>query len=253
VFSSLTGGVGSLVDALVTTLRQRGVTLRTNAAATLVKRTPTGSYPWQVDTTTTTSEADVVILATPASVTAALIGAHHDALQRLAAITNVATAMVTMSFPKDDLRLPPHGTGVLVPLGSPFGDDFYLTTALTFLDRKWPHLRRDDDVLVRVHVGRSDDRRFAALDDATLVDRVVAELRQILSTSATPLDSLVQRWPAGLPQYYVGHDVVVANAKKAAAELGVVLVGNAYDGVGIPASIGIGRRGGQAAADLLTR
>jgi oxygen-dependent protoporphyrinogen oxidase len=63
--------------------------------------------------------------------------------------------------------------------------------------------------------------------------------------------SLVQRWPAGLPQYYLGHDTMVKNAKAGAAALRVTLCGNAYDGVGIPASIGSGRRAGREALDMV--
>ena len=40
---------------------------------------------------------------------------------------------------------------------------------------------------------------------------------------------------------------MVTNARAAAASLGVALCGNAYDGVGVPASIGSGRRAGRDA------
>jgi protoporphyrinogen oxidase len=44
---------------------------------------------------------------------------------------------------------------------------------------------------------------------------------------------------------------MVTNAKAAAATIRVALCGNAYDGVGIPASIGSGRRAGRAAIDMV--
>jgi oxygen-dependent protoporphyrinogen oxidase len=40
----------------------------------------------------------------------------------------------------------------------------------------------------------------------------------------------------------VGHQPLVEQARRAASELRVALAGMAYDGVGIPASIGSGRR-----------
>jgi len=106
-------------------------------------------------------------------------------------------------------------------------------------------------VLVRVHVGRIDDRRAAVLSDEQLTKRVTEELRTLLGHLGEPLAARVQRWPTGLPQYYVGHDDVVRKAKQAAQRLELDLCGNAYDGVGIPASIGSGRDAGERVLALL--
>jgi oxygen-dependent protoporphyrinogen oxidase len=159
--------------------------------------------------------------------------------------------MVTLQFNRRDLVLPTTGTGILIPLNTPYGEDFYLTTAVTFLDRKWAHLRREEDIVLRVHVGRSDDRRWSALSDEALRERIVAELSTFLDVSGSPMDSVVQRWPEGLPQYLLGHEQLVTRAASAAQAMGLVLVGNAYDGVGVPASIGSGRAGGVAARTML--
>jgi oxygen-dependent protoporphyrinogen oxidase len=125
-----------------------------------------------------------------------------------------------------------------------------MVTALTFLDRKWPYLARESDVLVRAHVGRVDDERWTQLSDDELTARVYEELATLLGDVGAVLASRVQRWPASLPQYYVGHDVMVQRARDAARTLGVELAGMTYDGVGVPASIGSGRR---AARTVLAR
>ena len=140
----------------------------------------------------------------------------------------------------------PAGTGILVPLQTPFGGDTLMTTAVTFLDRKWAHLQRDEDQVVRIHVGRSDDSRWQHMTDVELTSRVVAELSEILREVITPIDSLVQRWPNGLPQYRVGHDEIVQRALVAAEVSGLALCGNAFDGVGVPATIANGRRVGHS-------
>jgi oxygen-dependent protoporphyrinogen oxidase len=125
-----------------------------------------------------------------------------------------------------------------------------MVTAVTFLDRKWPRLTREHDVVLRAHIGRIDDDRWAAMSDDELTSRVTSELEQLLPRFGTVLEAKVQRWPAGLPQYYLGHDEMVASAKASAATLRIALAGSAYDGVGIPASIGSGRR---AAREVLAQ
>jgi len=86
------------------------------------------------------------------------------------------------------------------------------------------------------------------MSDEELVRRVRDELSVLLPRFGAPSDSLVQRWPDGLPQYHVSHELRVERARAASARLSVALCGNAYDGVGVPASIGSGRR---AARDVL--
>jgi oxygen-dependent protoporphyrinogen oxidase len=252
IFNSLVNGVGSLPLELAEQLRSRGVVVRTGVAVTALRRTPSGNYPWEVDTATTTTPADVVVLATPAPTVARLLGSLDPALERLSSIPSAGAAIITFSAPRNAITLSAAGTGVLVPLGTPWsGEGSMMVTALTFLDRKWAHLRLDDDVLVRAHVGRIDDDRWSQLSDDELTERVACEMRVLLPRFETNFSSVVQRWPAGLPQYYLGHDTMVTNARAAAATMRVALCGNAYDGVGIPASIGSGRRAGREALDIV--
>jgi len=249
-FYSLLQGVGSLPDALVATLATRGVVFRSSTPVTALRRTPVSEYQWEVDTAHTTTPADYVILATSASAAAKLVGSHASELQALDTITTAGAAMVSFHFKEEDIQLTDSGTGVLVPLNTPWtGSDSLLVTALTFLDRKWPHLKMPGSTVLRAHVGRSDDTRWSELDDDALSRRVLEELQFLLPRCETPLETIVQRWPSGLPQYRLGHEELVNNARRAASDLSLALCGNAYDGVGIPASVGSGRR---AARDVLS-
>ena len=252
MFYSLRDGVGSLPVELERRLLERGVVLRTGVEVTALRRTPSGSYPWEVDSANTTTPADAVIVATPASSAGRLLAAHDERFAPLNDVECASAAMVTFSVPRDNVTLPPSGTGVLVPLQSPCRDgQTMLVTAVTLLDRKWPRLRRDEDVVLRAHVGRIDDRRFASMDDDDLTRRVSDELSTILGRFDGPRASLVQRWHDGLPQYYVGHAAMVEAAKAAAADLGLALCGITYDGVGIPAGVGSGRRAAREALAIL--
>ncbi len=247
-FYSLTSGVGSLADELVTQLRDRGVVLRPSTKVTAL-RVARGEYRWDVDSLSTTTPADFVILATPAPVTSTLLSQYHHAFAALVDVPYAGAAMVTFHVATSHITLPPHGTGVLVPLGTAWtGSDSLVTTAITFLDRKWPHLARDGGVVLRAHVGRSDDQRWQDMSDDALRERVSAELTFLLPRFSKPDASIVQRWPHALPQYLVGHDRLVESARLESQRCGVALCGSAYDGVGIPACIGSGR---QAAREAL--
>ncbi|HRD63219.1 MAG TPA: protoporphyrinogen oxidase, partial [Nocardioides sp.] len=75
--------------------------------------------------------------------------------------------------------------------------------------------------------------------DEELVSASLGDLAEAVGITATPIDSQVQRWGGGLPQYAVGHLDRVARIRQAVATVpGLELCGAAYDGVGIPAVIG---------------
>lgn len=251
LFYSLRDGLGSLPRRLDTLLRSRGVDIRTEHHVTGLTRGTTRR--WAVATANTITEADAVIMTTPAFVTGELLGHLEPALRELTSIPRATTAMVTFVVNRDAVPLPSRGTGFLVPLHTPFRDgESMVITAGTMLDRKWTYLSDNETAVVRIHVGRSDDNRAATLPDEALVERVRDELAVIFgSWPATP-DVIVQRWPAALPQYLVGHADLVRRAHDAAEKHYIWLAGIAYDGVGVPATIGSGRRAGRVVAATLS-
>lgn len=252
VFLSVRGGLGSLPQSVRTRLEERNVIITTGSRVSHARRSPTSFYSWEVDTPSSTTPASVLIVATPAPEVARLLGADNPSIAALSSIDSASCALITMSAPRRAVTLPPSGTGVLVPLGTSFDGDSMMVTAVTLLDRKWPHLATEESVLVRCHVGRIDDRRSLALDDDELVARVRRELRTIVSGWPEDGPAIVARFPDALPQYRVGHTEVVASARAAALSRRALLAGNAYDGVGVPASIGSGRAAAVAARALLT-
>jgi oxygen-dependent protoporphyrinogen oxidase len=250
-FKSLVGGVGSLPAAIEERLVARGVIISKSTEAISLRRSATEFYRFEIDTHSTTTAANAVVVAVPPRAAGALLGHYDEALAAIGEMDAASSAMVTFAVDATAVQLPVDGTGVLVPLGTPFGEETLMVTALTFLDRKWPHLRKNGTALIRAHVGRIDDTRAASLDDSALTARVTSELATILGAPVTARDTVVVRHPAGLPQYRPGHLTRVAAAREAAARLGVSLAGNAYDGVGIPASIGSGRRAGREALAIV--
>jgi oxygen-dependent protoporphyrinogen oxidase len=256
VFWSLADSVASLVDELAGALATRGVTIRTGTPCQAVERGSPGSGSgrgrWVLTLGAPGSsapaaggrlEVDAVILAAPAPSTAVLLAAHApESAGVLSAIRYASVAVVTLVLPEGSARRPLRGTGFLVPRTSLLGGGPALVTGCTYLDRKWPHLARPGDELIRASVGRFGDERHTAMDDGALIDAVVDELGLLLGVDARPLEAQVTRWDESFPQYEVGHLIRVARIEQEVADLpGVAVAGAALGGVGIPACIGSGR------------
>ena len=112
----------------------------------------------------------------------------------LSTIQYASVAVVTMSLAEGSIRAPRRGTGFLVPRTSTIDGRPALITGCTYLDRKWPHLGRPDDELIRVSVGRFGDERHLQLDDDELTASVFGELARILDIRGS---SSATRWSPG--------------------------------------------------------
>ncbi|GAA1958663.1 protoporphyrinogen oxidase [Kitasatospora viridis] len=241
VFAGLPGGLGTLPVAVAEACRRAGAELRLGSPVGELRRTPDG---WLVD-----GEAfDAVLLAVPAPVAARLLAREAPAAAaELAAVEYAGMALVTMAFRRADLPEPPPGSGFLVP-----PVDGRSIKAATFSSQKWGWLAESapDAFVLRTSLGRYREEAALDLDDAELVARSLADLREAVGLTAVPYATEVTRWRAGLPQYPVGHLDRIARIRTAARELGgLALAGAAFDGVGIPACVGSARR---AVEDLLT-
>ena len=242
LFWALDGGMASLVSALAAALQERGVTICTSSPADRLERaTPRG---WTVVAADRTFQADAVVLATPAPAAATLLKPHDDEVAGLLeAIDYASVVLVTFRVSAGDVPQTMHGTGFLVPRHSPHkGREPWAVTACTYLDRKWSHLERGDDVLLRASLGRVNDTRPGGWSDDEVADRAWTELGALMGVDGQPISARVTRYTNALPQYRVHHLLRIAGVESALARLGgVALAGAAYRGVGIPACIASGR------------
>ncbi|HEY5385624.1 MAG TPA: protoporphyrinogen oxidase [Acidimicrobiales bacterium] len=249
LFWALDGGMASLVGALATALQARGVDIRTSSPADRLERAaPRG---WTVVAAGQAFEADGVVLATPAAAAATLLRPHDDEVAGLLdAIDYASVVLVTFQVGTDDVPVTMHGTGFLVPRRSPHkGREPWAVTACTYLDRKWSHLERSDDVLLRASLGRVDDTRAGDWSDEEVAERAWSELGALMGVDGQPISARVTRFENAFPQYRVHHLLRTAGIESALARLdGVAVAGAAYRGVGIPACIASGR----SAATTLT-
>jgi protoporphyrinogen/coproporphyrinogen III oxidase len=194
--------------------------------------------------------ADAVVLATPAAPTARLLrDLAPTAAAELAGIETASTAVVTLAFRAGDVP-EDQSPGFLVP-----PVEGHAIKASTFSFAKWGWVRAagraggDHLLVLRTSIGRHGEEASLQVTDEELVARSLADLAEIAGVRARPVDSHVQRWGGGLPQYAVGHLDRVARIRADVARVPRLAVcGASYDGVGIPAVIASARA---AAAEVL--
>lgn len=245
LFWAIDGGMQALVDALCAALERRGVQLLLSSDVDALER---DGSSWTL-TGSRDVGADAVVLAVAAPVAARLLQPHDDeAAALLAAIDYASVTVVTFRARDDCVPGGLFGTGFLVPRRPlPRGREPWAVTACTYLDRKWPHLARENEVLLRASLGRIDDTRAEEWTDAECAARAWEELGTLAGLTGQPMEWTVVRHRQAFPQYRVHHLLRTAGAEAAVARLGgLALAGSAYRGVGIPACIASGRAAAHA-------
>ena len=102
-------------------------------------------------------------------------------------------------------------------------------------------------VLARVFLGGVLQSDMMNLSDAEMVAAAREEFRALLGVTATPGLTEVQRWPAAMPQYAVGHLDRVAQIEEIVARIpNLFLAGAAYRGVGVPDCVHSGELAAEA-------
>ena len=117
-------------------------------------------------------------------------------------------------------------------------------TASTWLSSKWPDEDFGSRAVVRCYVGGVGAEDILEADDADLIEACARHLTAVVPLPPRPEHATVVRWPRAMPQYEVGHSDRVARIR-ASLPAGIVVTGQAYDGVGVPDCV---RAAGEAAA-----
>ncbi|HEX9295665.1 MAG TPA: protoporphyrinogen oxidase [Polyangiaceae bacterium] len=225
-FRSLRSGMGELVGALVQQIGSGAVRLNTRVLG--IERR--GGL-FRVSIAHGEVEADHVVVALPSSVAANVLRSCDEALSReLASIEYVSTATVAFGYRREQVQHPLDAAGFLVPKS-----EGRRITAGTFNSSKWPDRAPAGHVLMRGFVGGAHDESTASLPDNELVEAVRKDLEALLGISGEPLFAKVFRYIKASPQPLVGHFDRIARIHSQLAHVpGLHVIGNAYDGVGIP-------------------
>jgi oxygen-dependent protoporphyrinogen oxidase len=237
VFAGLPGGMGRLPAVVAA-----GLQVRTDAPVRELGRDGDG---WVLTLGSAhrpeTVLARRVVLALPAAPAGRLLAGIAPYVD---AIESASVAVVTLAFSRAAVEHLSGLSGFLVPPVEQRG-----IKASTFSFAKWDWVRDagGEHAILRTSLGRMGEERTLQASDEALVARSLAELSALAGISAVPVDTHVQRWGGGLPQYAVGH-VLRMEQVRSSLPAGLAVCGAWCDGVGIPAVIASARR---AAADVV--
>ncbi len=233
LFRTLKGGLGDLVDAVTRAIAQHA-TVRTARAET-VERLANG---YRVRAGGDWIEASHLVLACEAHSAAQLVaGMDERSAEILAGVGYSSSMTVAVGYRAADFARPPEGFGFLIPK-----KERRRLVACTWVGTKFSYRVPDGLIVARCFLGGMEDAGVLEESDDAILAAVCGELRDIAQVTARPVFSRIARWPRAMAQYPVGHPGRVAELdSRVAAIPGLYLAGNAYQGIGIPDCIRMGR------------
>jgi oxygen-dependent protoporphyrinogen oxidase len=166
---------------------------------------------------------------------------------QLAGIPYSSSITINLVYDEAKIGTLPEGFGFLVPASS--GRSML---ACTFAHRKFLGRTAPGMAVLRAFLGGMRNEALMAEPDNVLIATVRRELSEILGARVIgphiePEFVQVNRWRRAMAQYAVGHKERIARINAGVAMLpGLHLAGNAYDGIGIPDCIRLGRKAAQA-------
>jgi protoporphyrinogen/coproporphyrinogen III oxidase len=245
IFTGLRGGMQQLVDAITAKLDPLAIRLSTQVDA--IERTASG---WQITAAGEKEMYDAVIVASPAWAAGAMLATVDAQLsEELRAIPYSSSITVNLVYDESKLGTLPEGFGFLVPASSGRA-----MLACTFAHRKFLGRSAPGKAVLRAFLGGMHNEALIAEPDNVLIATVRRELSEILGARIIgphiePEVAQVNRWRRAMAQYAVGHqDRIKRIDARLAALPGLRLAGNAYDGIGIPDCIRLGRKAARAIA-----
>lgn len=245
-FLSLRGGLGELVEALEAEV---GEVVRRNAKVASVTKSAKG-FEVRLDSGESV-EAEQLVVALPAHAASKILASLDPELSHeLYGIPYVSTATVFFGWQRRDVAHPLDATGFLVPVS-----ERRHVMAATFVSSKWAHRAPEGQVLVRAFLGGGRDEGVLASSDEKLVHLARQEIAPVLGVSADPILVRVKRYHRASPQPALGHLERVERIGELVARCpGLHVIGNAYEGVGIPDCVRHAERvAGQIAQSVRSR
>ena len=234
LFRTLKSGLQQMTDALAASLRGK-VEVR-QARAQTVERAE-GGFRVRLDGDWMPA-AHVVVACEAHSGAALLSGVDGRLAELLGSVPYSSSMTVALGFAAADFARLPEGHGFLVPK-----KERRQLMACTWIGAKFPFRVPEGTVVARCFLGGTENAGVLDQSDDAVTATVLAELQEIAGFRAQPKFVRIFRWPRSMAQYTVGHPQRLAEMQtREAAMPGLHLVGNAYEGIGIPDCIRLGKR-----------
>ena len=247
IFTALRGGMGQLVDAI--TQRLDAGSVRTSTPVNGIEKTAQG---WKIAAAGASENFDALIMAAPAWTAGELLTPVDAALgSELGGIPYSSSITVNLVYDETKIGPLPDGFGFLVP-----AVEGRAMLACTFVHRKFLGRTPPGKAVFRAFLGGMKRTDLLAESDQALVEIVRREMREILGAKTIPAEvepelAQVTRWRRAMAQYAVGHKARMQRVNARVAALpGLRLVGNAYDGIGVPDCIRLGRKAARELAGV---
>ncbi|MFQ5478377.1 MAG: protoporphyrinogen oxidase [Candidatus Binatia bacterium] len=226
MFATLRGGLQELPQTIEQSL-PRGCVHYKQRVRSVTHR---GDH-WIVRTDSGELRADGLCLALPAPAAAAVLRAVSPELStELGSIEYASTATLNLMYRREDIHHALDGFGFVVP-----AIERRSILACTFSSVKFPGRAPAGNVLLRAFVGGALFPEKFALDDASLLESVRADLDKLLDIRHPPREAIISRHADAMAQYHVGHLDRISRIDSLVTDLpGLALAGNAYGGIGIP-------------------
>lgn len=250
LFVTLRNGMSELTTRLVSTLQNAGVELRTGTSVSAISPLSEGAG-YRLELKASAAETfDGVILALPAYRVAALVSSFAAELAaELNKIEYASSAIVVSGHKLTDIRDPLNAFGLVIP-----AVERRKILAVSYSSRKFPRRAPEGRVILRTFVGGDMQPELFDLSDAELEQVVKSELREILGVTGQEDFFTIARYPRSMPQFHVGHLERVQEIRRLAAQWpGFAVVGNAYEGVGVPDTIASGEAGAEKVFGLVAQ
>ncbi len=247
IFTALRGGMGKLVDAIAARLDGRSV--RTATPVSGIEKTAEG---WRIAAGGVSEEFDALIMAAPAWIAGELLTPVDAVLgAELGGIPYSSSITVNLVYDEGKIGPLPEGFGFLVP-----AVEGRAMLACTFAHRKFLGRTPPGKAVFRAFLGGMKRDDLLAESDEALIAVVRREMSEILGAKAfgaevEPEYAQVTRWRRAMAQYAVGHKDRMQRVHLRVRVLpGLRLIGNAYDGIGVPDCIRLGRKAARELAGV---
>jgi len=175
-------------------------------------------------------EADIVISAAPAHALCEMVSDMDEKLSAaLAEIPYAPMNVVCFGYPEEKIDHSLDGFGYLIPRKEG------TNTLGTLWDSSiFPNRAPEGHVMLRSMMGGATNPAAIDLSEQEVVQRVKADLKQIMGIDADPDFTRVFRHQRAIPQYTVGHGKKIASLDELLDQYpGLFITGNAFFGVGL--------------------